>query len=241
MSRRANSTQRDRDGSVLKELPPIWNGLTAKGVTPPVTQAQTEHLPNRHSRSTMRKASIRRSTSLRAICGILFYQNQMQIDGGKNDRFRWLMPNSGALVMGHYDGYQTAAMERRARNTFSPTIFSKARFGGSFLNHFQLICACVPIYPNADKSPAKGLIAAVNPDGVSLTLAPELAEIGDRWLPKFVNNGPDHARLLRRQHHAAAVSAERQQAGGGRRSARLPIRVRPIPCRRSMRSPSATS
>ena len=42
----ANSTQRDRDGSVLKELPPIWNGLTAKGVTPPVTQAQTEHLPN---------------------------------------------------------------------------------------------------------------------------------------------------------------------------------------------------
>src|SRR6185312_3850282 len=35
--------QRDRDGSVLKELPPIWDGLTAKGVNPPVTQAATEH------------------------------------------------------------------------------------------------------------------------------------------------------------------------------------------------------
>ena len=30
----------------LQELPPVWDGLTAKGVTPPVTQAQTEHLPN---------------------------------------------------------------------------------------------------------------------------------------------------------------------------------------------------
>src|SRR5437764_12404201 len=39
-------TQRDRDGSVLKELPPIWGGLTAKGLEPPVTQAQTEHLAN---------------------------------------------------------------------------------------------------------------------------------------------------------------------------------------------------
>ena len=26
-------TQRDRDGSVLKELPPIWGGLTAKGAS----------------------------------------------------------------------------------------------------------------------------------------------------------------------------------------------------------------
>ena len=32
-------TQLDRDASVLKQLPPIWDGLTAKGVTPPVTQA----------------------------------------------------------------------------------------------------------------------------------------------------------------------------------------------------------
>src|SRR5437879_8758909 len=42
----AEYTQRDRDGSVLKELPPVWDGLTAKGVVPAVTQAQTEHLPN---------------------------------------------------------------------------------------------------------------------------------------------------------------------------------------------------
>src|SRR5713101_4928153 len=39
----AGYTQRDRDGSVLKERPPVWDGLTAKGVVPAVTQAQTEH------------------------------------------------------------------------------------------------------------------------------------------------------------------------------------------------------
>jgi phospholipase C len=42
----AEYMQRDRDGSVLKELPPVWDGLTAKGVVPAVTQAQTEHLAN---------------------------------------------------------------------------------------------------------------------------------------------------------------------------------------------------
>ena len=38
--------QRDRDGSPMKELPPVWTGLTARGFTPVLTQAQTEHLPN---------------------------------------------------------------------------------------------------------------------------------------------------------------------------------------------------
>jgi len=31
--------QLDRDGAPLKELPPIWSGLTAKGVVPAITQA----------------------------------------------------------------------------------------------------------------------------------------------------------------------------------------------------------
>ena len=28
--------------------------------------------------------------------------------------------------------------------------FFQGAFGGSFLNHFVLICACAPIYPDAD-------------------------------------------------------------------------------------------
>ncbi len=38
--------QTDRDGSVLPNLPPTWGGVTAAGVTPAVTQAQSTGLPN---------------------------------------------------------------------------------------------------------------------------------------------------------------------------------------------------
>ena len=98
-----NSTQVDRDGTVLKELPPVWDGLTAKGVTPPVTQAQTEHLPNKPFAIDDPNGF---KTPLSVVTHDLwhrFYQNQMQIDGGKNDRFV-AYADSGALVMGHYDG-----------------------------------------------------------------------------------------------------------------------------------------
>ena len=95
----ADALQRDRDGSILKELPIIWDGLTAKGVTPPITQAQTEHLPNRpfaiDTGFNLPFAITTRDARHR------FYQNQMQINGGKNDRFvAWA---SGALVMGYYN------------------------------------------------------------------------------------------------------------------------------------------
>ena len=99
----AGYTQLDRDGSVLKELPPVWGGLTAKGVVPPVTQAQTEHLPNAPFAIDDPKGfNMPLSVTTRDLWH-RFYQNQMQIDGGKNDRFV-AYADSGALVMGHYDG-----------------------------------------------------------------------------------------------------------------------------------------
>src|ERR1700732_5332634 len=44
--RRGYIPQKDRDGSVLPTLPPTWGGVTAAGVTPVVTQAQSTGLPN---------------------------------------------------------------------------------------------------------------------------------------------------------------------------------------------------
>jgi phospholipase C len=182
-----NSTQVDRDGSTLKELPPVWDGLTAKGVTPVVTQAQTEHLPNK-------PFAIDDQNGFNTPLGVttrdlwhVFYQNQMQIHGGKNDRFV-AYADSGALVMGYYDGSKLPLWNVAKRYVLADNFF-QAAFGGSFLNHFQLVCACTPIYPNADKSPAKTLIAAVEPDGVSLTLAPNSPKSAIDGIPKFVNNG----------------------------------------------------
>jgi acid phosphatase len=99
----AGYTQLDRDGSVLKELPPVWDGLTGKGVVPPVTQAQTEHLPNAPFAIDDPKGF---NTPLGVVTRDLwhrFYQNQMQISGGKSDRFV-AYADAGALVMGYYDG-----------------------------------------------------------------------------------------------------------------------------------------
>jgi acid phosphatase len=183
----ADSTQVDRDGSVLKELPPAWDGLTAKGVVPPITQAQTEHLPNKpFAIDDANGFNAPLSVTTRDLWHV-FYQNQMQINGGKNDRFA-AYADSGALVMGHYDGSKLPFWSVAQKYVLADNFFQGA-FGGSFLNHIHLVCACTPVYPNADKSPAKDMIAVVDADGVSLTLAPNSPKSAIEGVPKFVNDG----------------------------------------------------
>lgn len=179
--------QIDRDGALLKELPPIWNGLTAKGVTPAVTRAQTEHLPNGVF-AIDDPAGFNTPLSVPTTdLWHRFYQNQMQINGGKNDRFV-AYGDSGALVMGYYDGSKLPLWPVAKKYALADNFFMAA-FGGSFVNHFYLACACEPRYPNADQSPAKGLIAAVEDDGVSLKLAPDSPKSALDGIPKFVNDG----------------------------------------------------
>jgi phospholipase C len=111
----------------------------------------------------------------------------MQIDGGKNDKFA-AFADSGGLVMGHYDGSKLPLWNVAKKYVLGDNFFQGA-FGGSFLNHFQLVCACTPVYPNADKGRAKDIIATVEPDGVSLTIAPNSPKSALEGPPKFVRNG----------------------------------------------------
>jgi phospholipase C len=183
----ATYTQIDRDGSVLKELPPIWDGLTAKGVVPAVTQAQTEHLPNAPFAIDDPKGF---NTPLSVTTHDLwhrFYQNQMQIDGGKNDMFV-AYADSGALVMGHYDGSKLPLWQVAKQYTLADNFFMGS-FGGSFLNHFWLICSCTPTYPKADTSPAKDSISAVGADGTALAIAANSPKSAINGIPKFVKDG----------------------------------------------------
>jgi phospholipase C len=183
----ASFTQRDRDGSIMKELPPIWHGLTAAGVTPPVTEAQTAHLPNRPFAIDDPSGF---DTSPHVVTRDLwhrFYENQMQIDGGKNDRFAaWA--DSGALTMGHYNGSSLLLWNIARQYTLADNFFMGA-FGGSYLNHIWLVCACIPKYPNADRSPAKGLISIVEADGVTLKIAANSPKSAIDGVPKFVSDG----------------------------------------------------
>ena len=179
--------QRDRDGSVLKELPPTWGGLTVKGVTPVVTEEQSAHLPNKPYGLDDPKGLNLPLTATTHDLWHRFYQNQMQIHGGKNDLFAaW--SDAGGEVMGNYDGSQLPLWKVAQKYVLADNFFQGA-FGGSFLNHFWLVCACAPFYPDADKSPAKPTISAVEADGITLKVAADAAASTLAGPPKFVSDG----------------------------------------------------
>ncbi|MBS0518151.1 MAG: acid phosphatase [Proteobacteria bacterium] len=183
----ANSRQLDRNGSVLQELPPVWGGLTAKGVTPAVTEAQTAHLPNKPFAIDDPAGFNTGPDVVTHDLWHLFYQNQMQIAGGRNDRFV-AYADSGALVMGHYDGSKLPLWSVAQKYVLADHFF-QAAFGGSFLNHFWLACACTPYYPDADNSPAKSMISAVEADGVTLKATANSPASAMDGIPKFVMSG----------------------------------------------------
>jgi acid phosphatase len=169
----AFAPQRDRDGSVLAVLPPTWGGVTASGVTPVVTQAQSTGLPNaplsiEHAFTAQSGVTLSTSTVTRDLTH-RFFEHQMQIDGGKNDAYAaW--SDAGGLALGYYD-YSQSALYRLAKEFVLADNFFQGAFGGSFLNHQYLICACAPVYPDADTAAAKPSIAILDKDGAGHYLA----------------------------------------------------------------------
>jgi acid phosphatase len=158
--------QLDRDGSVLPVLPPTWGGVTAAGVTPVVTQQQSVGLPNapysiEHGFTPQSQMTLSTTTVTRDLWH-RFFEHQMQIDGGKNDGYAaW--SDAGGLALGHYD-YSRSALYALAREFVLADNFFQGAFGGSFLNHQYLICACAPEYPNAGTAAAKPSIALLEKD-----------------------------------------------------------------------------
>jgi acid phosphatase len=158
--------QRDRDGSVLPTLPQSWGGVTASGYTPVVTQAESAGLPNapfsiEHAFTAQSGVTLDSAVVTRDLWH-RFFEHQMQIDGGTNDGYAaWT--DSGGLTMGHYD-YSGSRLFGLARQYVLADHFFQGAFGGSFLNHQYLICACAPEYPNADTASAQPSIAILETD-----------------------------------------------------------------------------
>ncbi|MCF5693874.1 acid phosphatase [Pseudomonas sp. PA-1-2A] len=167
--------QRDRDGSVLPALPPSWGGVlqvgpqTVDGVTYP---SEVQFQPNLPNAPFALKGPQGEDLPLSLVTRDLwhvFYQNQMQINGGKNDGFvAW--GDSGGLVMGHYAQSRYALrLWDVAKEFVLCDNFFQGAFGGSFLNHQYLISATAPFYPNAAQSVAKAQIATLQSDDPSGT------------------------------------------------------------------------
>ena len=88
-----------------------------------------------------------------------FYHNQEQINGGANNMFA-AMSTVGGWTMGHFDGSQLLVWRWAREYTLADNFFMGA-FGGSFLNHQWLICACAPRFPQAPEA----MYVRLDPDG----------------------------------------------------------------------------
>ncbi|NWD01490.1 acid phosphatase [Pseudomonas sp. P7779] len=166
----ADYQQRDRDGSLLSTLPPTWGGVlqigpqTVDGVTYPSEVQYQENLPNAPYALKGPNGEDQPLSLVTRDLWHVFYQNQMQINGGKNDAFvAW--GDSGGLLMGHYAQSRYALrLWDVAKEFVLCDNFFQGAFGGSFLNHQYLISATPPVYPNAAQSVAKAQIATLQSD-----------------------------------------------------------------------------
>jgi acid phosphatase len=132
-------TQIDHDGRPLPRLPPVYSHGKPDPKYP-------EGLPNGPFRIDAPPVKARIDQIVPSPIHN-FYQNIEQINGGKNNGFV-AMTNVGAWTMGYYDG-SSQRMWQWARDYTLADNFFMGAFGGSFLNHQWLVCACTPEFRNA--------------------------------------------------------------------------------------------
>jgi len=195
-----DARQLDRDGKTpLPVLPKIWGGLVPRaqevdGKRYAIAEHDIDKLPNAPFRIADAQGKPLPNGVITRDLWHRFYQNQMQIAGGRNDQFAaWA--DSGGLVMGHYrNSADTLRLWNLARQYTLCDNFFMAAFGGSWLNHMFLISAQPPIYPDAHKHPhAAKLLSKVDgddPAGTRLTLAADSPASALDGPPKFAVDGP---------------------------------------------------
>jgi phospholipase C len=88
-----------------------------------------------------------------------FYEQQQQINGGRMNKFAAVSDARG-YAMAYWDTSGLRLWDYARRYTLADNFFHAA-FGGSFLNHFWLVCACTPVYPNAPEK----IVAQVDGSG----------------------------------------------------------------------------
>jgi len=138
----AQKTQLDRDGKPLAVLPPVF-------IDGKLDPAYPSGLPNGPFR--IDAPPVNRGIDQPDPSPVhKYWQSIEQVDGGRNDRFV-AMSTVGGWVMGYYDGSSQEMWQWARRYTLADNFFMGA-FGGSFLNHQWLACACTPEFRDAPAS-----------------------------------------------------------------------------------------
>nr|WP_236599895.1 acid phosphatase [Ramlibacter alkalitolerans] len=135
------TTQLDHDGRPLPEL--VVFGPDGK------PDPRFPRMPNRPFRIDAPPVNKPPTESLLSPVHA-FFHNIEQINGGRNNMFA-AMSNTGGYTMGYYDGSVMQVWKWAQEYTLADNFFMGA-FGGSYLNHHWLVCACTPRFPNAPAS-----------------------------------------------------------------------------------------
>jgi acid phosphatase len=194
----ARYTQLDRDGKTpLAQLPKIWGGLVPQaqeldGKRYMIAEHAITGLANQPFRIVDAQGQPLPNGIITRDLVHRFYQNQMQINAGRNNQFAaW--GDSGGLVMGYYENSaQTLRLWRLAQQYTLCDNFFMGAFGGSWLNHVFLISGQAPYYPDVQNSAAKHLVSVVEGDdshGTRLKLSPDCPASALAGPPKFVRDG----------------------------------------------------
>ena len=135
-------TQVDHDGTPLPHLPPVYeHGHAAK--------RWPQKLPNGPFQIDAPPVNGRMDEVLPSPIHA-YYHNIEQINGGKNNKFV-AMSTTGAWSMGYFDGSRMKLWQWAKEYTLADHFFMAA-FGGSYLNHQWLVCACTAKDPGAPAS-----------------------------------------------------------------------------------------
>ena len=134
------TTQVDHDGKPLPHLPPVY---TPQGKPDP---KYPQGLPNGPFRIDAPPIGAKFDEIVPSPIHN-YYQNIEQINGGSNNRFV-AMTTVGAWAMGYYDASPLKMWQWAREYTLADNFFMGA-FGGSFLNHQWLVCACTPVHADA--------------------------------------------------------------------------------------------
>jgi acid phosphatase len=133
--------QRDHDGSILKNLS-VWDHHGT-------ADERFAKMPNEPFRIDGEPLNKQQDQVLPSPIHA-YYHNIEQINGGKNDMFA-AMSNVGGYTMGHFDTSKLKLWQWAKEYTLADNFFMGA-FGGSYLNHQYLVCACTPVFKDAPEA-----------------------------------------------------------------------------------------
>lgn len=161
-AKKDNIIQVDDEGKPYTNLPPI-----------PISSAFPTNLPNDVFNIDQYVAADQVSPDVTHR----FYQEQMQIDGGKMDKYAVYNYTQG-FAMGYYKTAELPLYKLARKYTLCDHFFHSV-FGGSFLNHQWLVAAASPVFPDAPDGMKAQVDASgnlikdgtVTPDGYAVNTA----------------------------------------------------------------------